>query len=224
MTMRSYAKTKYTRPRCRGNWRGCPTARQCTAGDDVISAVMTGQRYADATRLAGATQSRQSRPAQRSHRDRQFAAVPSKQLSGGRNGRATGHNSGAVRRLAACCVALAVTVTAWPTTPVNHRLTTAITAPHCIRAVEESGSYLALDLGGTNFRVMNLQLKDGRVVDETVSYYHVDEHLRIGCGYRLFDFLAECIADFVHKQNLGGQRLPLGNFFFFPLILIFLYE
>lgn len=75
----------------------------------------------------------------------------------------------------------------------------------------ETGRFLALDLGGTNFRVMVLDLKDGRVVDESITFYHVDEHLRIGCGYRLFDYLAECIADFVHKQGLGSERLPLGE-------------
>lgn len=56
-----------------------------------------------------------------------------------------------------------------------------------------------------------LDLKDGSVVDESITFYHVDEHLRIGCGYRLFDYLAECIADFVHKQGLGSERLPLGE-------------
>ncbi|XP_052122312.1 hexokinase-2 [Frankliniella occidentalis] len=81
----------------------------------------------------------------------------------------------------------------------------------------ENGSFMALDLGGTNFRVMNLVLKDGRLVDENIAFYHVDDHLRIGCGYRLFDFLAECIADFVHKQGLGSGRLPLGFTFSFPM-------
>lgn len=78
-------------------------------------------------------------------------------------------------------------------------------------AFPESGSFLALDLGGTNFRVMVLELKDGKVVDDAIAFYHVEEHLRIGCGFRLFDYLAECIADFVHKQNLGTGRLPLGQ-------------
>lgn len=83
----------------------------------------------------------------------------------------------------------------------------------------ESGSFLALDLGGTNFRVMVLDLVDGKVVDEAISFYHVEEHLRIGCGFKLFDYLAECIADFVHKQGLAqdGGRLPLGFTFSFPM-------
>ena len=30
----------------------------------------------------------------------------------------------------------------------------------------ETGEYLALDLGGTNFRVLLITLKDGRMVDQ----------------------------------------------------------
>ena len=42
----------------------------------------------------------------------------------------------------------------------------------------ESGQYLALDLGGTNFRVIKLQLDNGRITDETIDYFSVEEHLR----------------------------------------------
>jgi hexokinase len=37
-------------------------------------------------------------------------------------------------------------------------------------------------------------------------------------GCELFDFLAECIDDFVSKHSLAGQRLPLGFTFSFPMI------
>ena len=42
----------------------------------------------------------------------------------------------------------------------------------------ESGQYLALDLGGTNFRVIKLQLENGRITDETIDYFSVEEHFR----------------------------------------------
>ena len=72
------------------------------------------------------------------------------------------------------------------------------------------GKFLALDLGGTNFRVMLLELTGGRITREEVSYYTVEESKRLGPGAELFDFLAESIADFVAKHSLNGQRLPLG--------------
>jgi hexokinase len=74
--------------------------------------------------------------------------------------------------------------------------------------------FLALDLGGTNFRVILLELSEGAVIQEKVKHYHIGEELRLGCGERLFDFLAECVSDFVRRQNLNGMRLPLGKYCF----------
>lgn len=75
----------------------------------------------------------------------------------------------------------------------------------------EQGQFLALDLGGTNFRIILLVLKNGKVVNEKVKHYHIVEELRLGCGERLFDYLAECVSDFVKLHKLTGERLPLGN-------------
>jgi hexokinase len=74
--------------------------------------------------------------------------------------------------------------------------------------------FLALDLGGTNFRVILLELSNGTVIQEKVKHYHIGEELRLGHGERLFDFLAECVSDFVQCQNLTGIRLPLGKDYF----------
>ncbi|GFG37586.1 hypothetical protein Cfor_12673, partial [Coptotermes formosanus] len=82
----------------------------------------------------------------------------------------------------------------------------------------EEGLFLALDLGGTNFRVILLELANGVVIRQHVKHYHIGEELRLGCGERLFDFLAECVSDFVQSQNLNGTRLPLGFTFSFPMI------
>ena len=75
----------------------------------------------------------------------------------------------------------------------------------------EEGLFLALDLGGTNFRVILLELSSGSLIREEVKHYHISEELRLGCGERLFDYLAECVSDFVRSQNLTGARLPLGK-------------
>ncbi len=85
---------------------------------------------------------------------------------------------------------------------------------------KEEGAYLALDLGGTNFRVMLLELKSGKIVREEVAYYQVEEATRLGPGTVLFDFLASCIADFVKnkiKAQGNTEALPLGFTFSFPM-------
>lgn len=75
----------------------------------------------------------------------------------------------------------------------------------------EEGDYLALDLGGTNFRVILLRIKSGRVASEEVQYYQVPEPVRLGPGGDLFDFLAECIHTFMETRQLKGRNLPLGT-------------
>ena len=84
----------------------------------------------------------------------------------------------------------------------------------------ETGEYLALDLGGTNFRVLLITLKDGRMVDQVhfdfslptfhsmdylqlISYYEVAEELRRGPGENLFRFLAECILVRTYGVEMG---------------------
>ncbi|XP_046742433.1 hexokinase type 2-like [Diprion similis] len=82
----------------------------------------------------------------------------------------------------------------------------------------ESGLFLALDLGGTNFRVILLELENGVVVKEDVKRYHIGADLRVGCGIALFDYLAECVSDFVIGQGVQDIELPLGFTFSFPMI------
>lgn len=81
----------------------------------------------------------------------------------------------------------------------------------------EEGDYLSLDLGGTNFRVIWLSIKSGAVINEEVQYYQVPEDVRLGPGVKLFDFLAECIHNFMDGRQLKGQNLPLGFTFSFPM-------
>lgn len=76
----------------------------------------------------------------------------------------------------------------------------------------EGGQFLALDLGGTNFRVLHLVLGKGRIVKEQSKHYHIEDELRVGCGLKLFDFIAECISSFVHEHQLADLTLPLGMF------------
>lgn len=82
----------------------------------------------------------------------------------------------------------------------------------------ENGDFLALDLGGTNFRVILLSLRPGQEGDFLVKYYSVPEHLRMGPGEQLFDFLASCIYHFLESNELLGNYYPLGFTFSFPMI------
>lgn len=82
----------------------------------------------------------------------------------------------------------------------------------------ERGEFLALDLGGTNFRVLHLQLDPEGEKQFHVKYYSVPEPIRLGPGEKLFDFLADCIHDFMETNNLMGKRMPLGFCFSFPMV------
>ncbi|XP_076317371.1 hexokinase-4-like isoform X2 [Tachypleus tridentatus] len=84
---------------------------------------------------------------------------------------------------------------------------------------KENGDFLALDLGGTNFRVILIRLKPGHQAESDVQYYTVPESVRIeDRGEPLFDFLAECIHDFMEKSDLLEKHLPLGFCFSFPMV------
>ncbi|NXS29588.1 HXK2 protein, partial [Pomatostomus ruficeps] len=79
----------------------------------------------------------------------------------------------------------------------------------------ERGDFLALDLGGTNFRVLVV-----RVSEEGISMaseiYVIPAAIMQGTGEGLFDHIMDCIMDFQMKQNLMTQTLPLGFTFSFP--------
>ncbi|XP_050461913.1 hexokinase-2-like [Cataglyphis hispanica] len=82
----------------------------------------------------------------------------------------------------------------------------------------EEGLYLALDLGGTNFRVLLLELAHGAPIRQEVKRYFIGSELRVGSAIPLFDYLAECVSDFVIAQGLQDVELPLGFTFSFPII------
>ncbi|KAM6222148.1 hexokinase-3 [Rhynchocyon petersi] len=79
----------------------------------------------------------------------------------------------------------------------------------------ERGDFLALDLGGTNFRVLLVRVASGGV-KITNQVYAIPEGVTRGSGQQLFDHIVDCIVDFQQRQGLGGQSLPLGFTFSFP--------
>jgi hexokinase len=82
----------------------------------------------------------------------------------------------------------------------------------------ESGKYLALDLGGSNFRVLNLELGENKYFKMNQKVYECSKELMNGSGTKLFDYIANCLNDFVDAEGLKDNTvLPLGFTFSFPM-------
>lgn len=82
----------------------------------------------------------------------------------------------------------------------------------------EKGKYLALDLGGSNFRVLNLELGENKYFTMNQKVYACSKELMNGTGTILFDYIANCLNEFVNMQGLKNNTvLPLGFTFSFPM-------
>ena len=82
----------------------------------------------------------------------------------------------------------------------------------------ESGDILALDLGGTNFRVLLVNLESGEVKVKS-KVFLIPQSIMTGTGIQLFDHIAKCLAEFMKAENLvhhGNRPYPLGFTFSFP--------
>ncbi|CAO1422296.1 unnamed protein product [Diamesa serratosioi] len=82
---------------------------------------------------------------------------------------------------------------------------------------KERGKFLALDLGGTNFRVLLIHLKGESDFEMQSKIYAIPQSIMIGSGAQLFDHIAECLANFIKEHKIQNERLPLGFTFSFPL-------
>uniref|UniRef100_A0A8B9JIH8 Phosphotransferase n=1 Tax=Astyanax mexicanus TaxID=7994 RepID=A0A8B9JIH8_ASTMX len=82
----------------------------------------------------------------------------------------------------------------------------------------ERGDFLALDLGGTNFRVLLVRVRSGkrRSVEMHNKIYTISQDIMQGTGEELFDHIVHCIGDFLEYMGLKGASLPLGFTFSFP--------
>eukprot|EP00245_Coleochaete_scutata_P008341 TRINITY_DN251_c0_g1_i1.p1 TRINITY_DN251_c0_g1~~TRINITY_DN251_c0_g1_i1.p1 ORF type:complete len:514 (-),score=77.54 TRINITY_DN251_c0_g1_i1:368-1909(-) len=88
----------------------------------------------------------------------------------------------------------------------------------------ETGLFYALDLGGTNFRVLRVMLggKEARVVRSQYEEVPIPESLMLGTTEQLFDFIAEELGKFVSTEGPEyqlheGQKRELGFTFSFPV-------
>ncbi|XP_043967554.1 hexokinase-2 [Gambusia affinis] len=82
----------------------------------------------------------------------------------------------------------------------------------------EQGDFLALDLGGSSFRVLLVRLKNEKKqkVDMHQKIYSIDQDTLQGTGEELFNHIVNCIADFLDYMGMRGASLPLGFTFSFP--------
>ncbi|XP_029365635.1 hexokinase-2 isoform X2 [Echeneis naucrates] len=82
----------------------------------------------------------------------------------------------------------------------------------------EHGDFLALDLGGSSFRVLLVQVRSGTKsnVDMHHKIYSIPQETMQGTAEELFDHIVDCIADFLKYRDMRGVSLPLGFTFSFP--------
>ncbi|KAK9382850.1 hexokinase-domain-containing protein [Kockiozyma suomiensis] len=83
----------------------------------------------------------------------------------------------------------------------------------------ETGKYLALDMGGTNLRVVEVELLGNRNFDVIQSKYRMPPEMKTGSSEQLWDYIADCLKSFVeenHESVEGEDSLHLGFTFSYP--------
>lgn len=83
----------------------------------------------------------------------------------------------------------------------------------------ETGTYLALDMGGTNLRVCEIILTEEKSEFDIIqSKYRMPEELKSGTSDELWEYIADCLQQFIesHHQDEKLGSLPLGFTFSYP--------
>uniref|UniRef100_A0A0D9V542 Phosphotransferase n=1 Tax=Leersia perrieri TaxID=77586 RepID=A0A0D9V542_9ORYZ len=88
----------------------------------------------------------------------------------------------------------------------------------------EKGMFYALDLGGTNFRVLRIQLggREQRIIRQESKGISIPQHLMSSSSHELFNFIAAALAKFVASEGEDchlpeGIQRELGFTFSFPV-------
>lgn len=84
---------------------------------------------------------------------------------------------------------------------------------------DETGRFLALDMGGTNLRVCEIELLEEKgEFDIIQSKYRMPEELKTGTADELWEYVADCIQQFIdfHHEDEELETLPLGFTFSYP--------
>ncbi|KAL2270224.1 hypothetical protein VTJ83DRAFT_2408 [Remersonia thermophila] len=84
----------------------------------------------------------------------------------------------------------------------------------------ETGSFLALDMGGTNLRVCQVTLTEQKSEFDIIqSKYRIPEELKTGDAEELWEYIADCLLQFIethHGDVSKIEKLPLGFTFSYP--------
>jgi len=80
----------------------------------------------------------------------------------------------------------------------------------------EVGKFLSLDLGGTNFRVIFMELTPEREFLMDSKIYAIPPDIMVGPGDDLFDHIARCLSNFLVNRGIQDETFPLGFTFSFP--------
>ncbi|KAF2724322.1 hypothetical protein K431DRAFT_301043 [Polychaeton citri CBS 116435] len=83
----------------------------------------------------------------------------------------------------------------------------------------ETGTFLALDMGGTNLRVCEINLPEEKgEFDIIQSKYRMPEELKTGTADELWGYIADCLQQFIEYHHEGEKldKLPLGFTFSYP--------
>jgi len=81
----------------------------------------------------------------------------------------------------------------------------------------ETGTYLALDMGGTNLRVAEITLDGKRNFDVVQSKYAMPRHLMTGTADEMFGFIAESIGSFMKQYHPeSNDNVHIGFTFSYP--------
>lgn len=83
----------------------------------------------------------------------------------------------------------------------------------------ETGTFLALDMGGTNLRVCEIILTDVKSEFDIIqSKYRMPEELKSGTSEELWEYIADCLQQFIesHHQGKKIEKLHLGFTFSYP--------
>jgi hexokinase len=83
----------------------------------------------------------------------------------------------------------------------------------------ETGTFLALDMGGTNLRVCEITLPEEKgEFDIIQSKYRMPEELKTGTADELWGYVADCLQQFIEYHHEGEEleQLPLGFTFSYP--------
>ncbi|KAI1812993.1 hexokinase [Poronia punctata] len=85
----------------------------------------------------------------------------------------------------------------------------------------ETGKFLALDMGGTNLRVCEITLTENKSEFDIIqSKYRMPEELKTGDADELWEYIADCLQQFVEthldEKRRSQGKIPLGFTFSYP--------